>query len=801
MPRPTPWYRRFLWGGGLLALALLLSGCVERVDWDTLQWQGPFPAGDLYHTRRLAQEIVPQRDGLCAVEVQLLDRPGSGRPAVPLLVQLCRDRACTDVVATATVPTETLSTQSTFALRFPPERASAGQTYWLVASAPAAEVPAQATLRADTVDRYPPGQLWRDGQPAGGDLAFRTYYSVGASDLLRELVQGAARSLRFLPALFLTFLAPGLLIVRLLPPEDRDDPLERWALSLGLSVAFWPVVLLLLSQTRIRWNALEARIAGRLLLAVALALEVRDRVRAPRKRTAQPPWAALTLGGLAGLGLLLRALQAADLPAPLWMDAIHHALLARLIVEKGGIPVDYTPYIQAPATYHFGFQSLVALLHVWSEEPFPRALLIVGQTLSALAGITLYPWGKRLGGSAWAGVAAAAVPTAFTWMPSYALSWSRYTLVGGLFLLPIGAHLLQRWLERRPLQGGLGLVTTIAAAGLLVTHLRIAAFFALWAVLFLLATLVGRRYSAQEMARPLLRALLAAAGAVVLTAPWLLRSVRLLWLPAAREWPTSVDGLSFYYITAGAGIWVARVAPCGIGAGLLLRRRAAILLLAWSALLFLLATGAMPGLSQGGLVDSLSVNVALYVPLALGVALAAGAAAQFVQRIPVWGKGWLRPAAAVALIGLSLWGARSLRQVVNPQTGLLSHADLEAIAWIGSHTPPDAVFLIQSYEWMPHVFAGSDGGYWIEPLTGRRTWPPPALYGLGESSEVAHINEVARTAAESRGEALHTLLRQEGIAYVYLGRYGGSLTPEKLCRPYFRPAYVRDGVWVFAVEP
>ncbi len=799
MSRTRAWYWLLLWGGGLLALALLLYGRQERVDWDTLQWQGPFPAGDLYRKRRLAQEIVPRRDGLSAVEVQLLDRPGSGRPAVPLLLQLCRDAACAETVAAATIPPEALSNPSTI-LRFPPERDSAGRSYWLVASAPWADVPAQGTLRADIVDRYPEGSLWRDGRPTEGDLAFRTYYSVEMPGLLREAMAGTVRSLRFLPALFLLFLAPGLLLVRCVPGAG-DDPIERRVLALGLSVAFWPVALLLLSQTPLRWNVLEARLAGGALGATALGLEVWDVVRGRMGFRRQWLGPALGLLALAGLGLVLRSLQAADLPGPLWMDAVHHTLVARRIVEGGAIPADYLPYVRAPATYHYGFQSLVALLHVWSGEPLPRALLIVGQTLSALAGIALYPWGKRLGRSPWAGLVAAAVPTAFTWMPSYALSWSRYTLVAGLFLLPVTTILFRRWAERARWHAGLCLTVALTCAGLLVTHLRVAALFAFWALLDALATAVGSRYAPQPMLRPALRAIVAACGAMLLTAPWLIRSIRLLWVPAARTWPAATDGLSFYYASAGAGRWAALLGLLGAAAGLFWRRRETLVLLGWSALLFLLAGGKLPGLTSGGLFDSTSVNVALYLPVALGTALAVGTLARVALQFPRSAQKWLRQTALVALVAASLWGARGLKQVVNAQTGLLTQADVKAMAWIEANTPPDAVFLINSFEWMDHVFAGSDGGYWIEPLTGRRTWPPPALYGLGESSEVAQINRVARAAMGSEGETLHALLRGAGITHVYLGRFGGALAPEKLCRPFFRPAYAQDGVWVFELEP
>jgi len=34
-----------------------------------------------------------------------------------------------------------------------------------------------------------------------------------------------------------------------------------------------------------------------------------------------------------------------DLAAPAWVDSVHHAVITRLIVEKGGLPFSYSPYI------------------------------------------------------------------------------------------------------------------------------------------------------------------------------------------------------------------------------------------------------------------------------------------------------------------------------------------------------------------------------------------------------------------------------------------------------------------------
>ena len=228
----------------------------------------------------------------------------------------------------------------------------------------------------------------------------------------------------------------------------------------------------------------------------------------------------------------------------------------------------------------------------------------------------------------------------------------------------------------------------------------------------------------------------------------------------------------------------------------------------------------IPGLRMGAIVDDTAVAIAMYVPLSIAAALAGGGIVRLIrgvqrepQRLP-WvaslarqvrrlhpsGRGW-RWAAAVLLVALCAWGAYQLRDIINQRTILLTPADLQAMEWIQENTTPEDIFLINNYEWMAHVFAGTDGGYWITPLTGRRTWPPPALYGLGTGEYVTRVNYVSQTAMDSPdGGTLYALLRAHGVAYVYLGRYGGPLPPEKLLSyPGFRLVYHQSGVWIFSV--
>jgi hypothetical protein len=581
-------------------------------------------------------------------------------------------------------------------------------------------------------------------------------------------------------------------------------------------------------------NSVAVRVGAGLVGLLALGLFILDLRRGRWRHLGKVPapvWVAFC--GIVAVGLALRIVHALDLVGPMWVDAVHHSLLARLILERQAIPGDYLPYVEvAPATYHFGFQSLIALLHDLTGRPIPDCLLLLGQALSGLTALPVYTLGKRWGGSRWAGLFAAAVPAALCLMPAYYISWSRYTEVTGLFILPLAALLLERVLRMRRWHWGLAAAAAVATAGLLVTHLRVAAFLAVLAGFMVLDATLQWRY--RSIWVPWVRALVVALASAALTWPWLGPSIQHLWLPAAQSWPASADTLSLYFILFGPGRYVVPVVAVGAALGLLWRRRETLLLALWVGVLPLLANPGLVGLQSGGplerlfpgfhlgaVVDTLAVDIALYIPLGLAAALAGGGLACFARwlcrnahqrrlavglghlarRVRLEGTGW-RWAAAIVLVGLSVWGAYTLRGVVNAGTAVLTPPDLRAMEWIQENTAPADVFLINSEEWMPAVYAGKDGGSWIASLTGRRTWPPAALYGLGTSEYIIRINDVARQAmADPAPDELHTLLREHGITYVYLGRYGGALPPEKLLAGRFQLVYHQEGVWIFRVEP
>ena len=193
-----------------------------------------------------------------------------------------------------------------------------------------------------------------------------------------------------------------------------------------------------------------------------------------------------------GLTLASRLQAVAGLEIPLWWDSVHHTAIVQLMLDNGGIFSSWEPYYPLSTfTYHFGFHATAAGLAWLSGLAAPAAVLLLGQVLNACSVPVAYLLAERLTGRAWAGVVAALVTGLVSLMPAYYVNWGRYTQLAGQIILPVAAVLTVEAVER----GGWRRLLTAAvlAAGLALTHYRVAVFYGAFVVAFALVRAYQRR--------------------------------------------------------------------------------------------------------------------------------------------------------------------------------------------------------------------------------------------------------------------------------------------------------------------
>lgn len=605
----------------------------------------------------------------------------------------------------------------------------------------------------------------------------------------------------------LIFLLPGYATLSVLHPRLELDVPQRLMVSTGLSVAVLPLFLFGSSLLGLKLSPLSVAL---LFLFLGIASIWRVKGDLLRKSSWKRFWAQidaiyLLLLVLFALGVLVRFLMVRDLVAPMWGDSYHHTMISQLLVDNGGLFTSWEPYAPLRSfTYHFGFHSLVAFYHWLTGAEVIEAVIIVGQILNALSILVAYLLTERLTNARWAGLIAALITGLLSPMPLYYVNWGRYTQLAGQVILPVALIFLMDSLEGRQWPLRSWILATLALAGLILTHYLVVVYYAAFALIYLMWSLVAERRSGGLI---LFRMVAVAFGAALLTAPWLV-NLAIDLLPSYISPPVrfSQEYLDIYFAFPGIGSYVSYplggLALLGIALAFLRRERGGILVVLWTAVLFLAATAYRSGLPGTGLVTYGAVLIAAYLPVSILAGLF------FARLIETFGLERRKGQAILVILVLAaaLVGTLNSFAPLNGFYMLVHSADAEALDWIGANTPPSAKFLVSSFSASGEggVIVGSDAGWWIPLWTERENSVPPINY-IWERIEQADFDEIYALAGIDlkRTQSPDTLsvLERSGITHVYIGKQGGQMKAEIFARsPIYREIYAQRGVAIFEIE-
>ena len=800
----------------LAALALLSTGCrTFALDADAMQTRLDAATPPLDGSHTLVQSFVCQRPNLCEIELlpAVYETPGEGALTWRLVSTVDNQ-----VLATQNIPVTSIYANQPLRLTFPPQADSAGRSYAL-------ELEGTAGVRVgfwrSSLNAYGRGELQVDGSGDPGDLHFATRCRYDVPVMLRQMAGFLPRIWLCIPLLALLLL-PGYVLRHSIGLVQPMDPVAALALTVGLSLALVPVALLWSTVLGLQWQRTLCQGAFGVLAICVLGRLLRTRRRdlAPWVEPGQRKL-VLTMAALLAVTLLLRLVQIRNLALPAWVDSPQHALVTQLITLHGQVPQSYEPLLPVQTfLYHFGFHADTAVFAWLSGLPIPQAMLILGQVLNAACALAAYLLAVHLTRRKMAGVAAATVVGLVSYLPAYYASWGRYTQLTGLLLLPGALVTALQWLESEERNYRWLLGAGLMQAGLFVTHARVSIFGACFLLAYLLLTCGALLHSGN---RTRIRELWWRSGLLVvlglgLAGPWLVQVLTAM-IAAVRGAAGGIHGEPSYNAVPMGLLFIARnrelmaLGALGAMVGLVQRRRETVVVLLWCLVVALVVNPGWLGLPTTELLNNATALIALFLPLSILI----GQAVTFVwdQTPPAlehlarsWGRTWrvavaVRVALAVVLVATALGCAWGMVSVVNPDTILATAEDLAAMAWICENTPPNALFLINARYWQLDLYTGSDGGYWIPLLTGRRTLLPVVAYSYGQPEYVQHISDMAEVVSETKDAQkapFQAILEQEQVQYVYIGAKGGALTPKTFADgSRYRPVYSSGEVWIFEV--
>lgn len=517
----------------------------------------------------------------------------------------------------------------------------------------------------------------------------------------------------------------------------------------------------------------------------------------------------LAFFAVAAIITYLRFANIRGLVLPLWVDSVHHSALARLIMQQGTVPDSYRPYADVDGIYyHLGYHVVVALIAALTRADVEHVMLIFGQLLSILASLSLYLLTARLSGYSVAGLTAMTISGTLSLMPAYYVTWGRYTQLMGLAILPLAMLMVRAAISK----GGRA---NIAYAGLIsaclfFVHYRVTIFLGTYILAYLLCATLRFAFERRSILPLFRNTALLAAVTLVVAVPWLSRLAaefifpldtllaRLVGSPEFNSvpWDLVLDKLvPLLYVLAALGAI----------AGIARRQLDVVAILLWLVLTVVVVNPTFLGLSPSWVVNNFSLVISQYVPLSI---LGGFAISDVLIVLESWftprGRQWLNIAASIGLVIIASASAVNMTNIVNPVTVLATADDIDALAWIRKATPASAVFLVNERLWQAKTYVGTDGGYWIPNLTGRRTTMPIVFYSQGSPDYITQVNDLAQKIAASpdpNNLDFLAMLSARAVTYVYFGSKGGPLSIEAFERsPHFHVVYSNATVIILEAD-
>jgi hypothetical protein len=814
--------------GSICLLLLSVGWWLNRGDWiypDQVQAVDVL-AQDLVGNTPIGQTFTAYQAGLEAIEVKAY--LPNNQSDQPLTLHLREGVEATQDLRQVTISTASLTDRAWARFSFDPLPASRLKDYYFFVEGASATTSDGISLYYGPPEAYLDGAAYLNGYPQEAQLAFRLVYDRPL--MFWDLIQDIVASIPGAIVIMVLLICPGGVLLAWLWPEAEVDWFGWLTLSLGVSLALFP--LLFLFVWLINGKLSPFLTWGGLILSAMLLIWRATQVRLwiPATKFAgendTERWYTYLINGLLVFVVLLvvgtRLAIIRNVTIPFWGDSVQHAVIAQRMVEEGGLFDSWLPYANFKTlTIHFGFHSLVALLTWLLRGDVPQRTLLAGQIANMAAVLTLYPIALYLSGKRWAGIAAILIAGLLMPMPMYYVNWGRYPQLAGQAILPVALWLFVSVLSARRF-GWRWLLVSIVSAGLFLTYYRMPIFLAPFILLWLIKVLFARCdwTTLQQLARTL--GGIALVGGVLLL-PWLIHVREGQLATRAVKLAATASRIRVEFIFQELIIWqdvlfYSGLIPLGLAIGALLwsifsQRWQIVLVSIWYLILVSSPFGRLLPIPLLGFVESFSIIITIYIPVALLVGWLAGEIVHWLQNNKNYEISYLL-LLPVPFLLLGLWGAKNSLSLLVREHQMVFKPDERAMNWISRNTPVGSRFFVDGFTvYNDNSVVGADAGWWIPLLANRENTMPPQ-YALLNEAEITpgYSRNIVNSILAMRDNPFVSendlaLLKDLGVTHIYSGQAQGKvnnpfplINPQKLAQsPNLELIYREDRVWIFAL--
>lgn len=622
---------------------------------------------------------------------------------------------------------------------------------------------------------------------------------------------------------FIILIIPGWALLSIAGYWHQWKGLQRWIVAVGLGIAFYPALFYLMRLVLpfIKFGPFSM---GALLIVMALFAVWRMRkswqVQLSFDRF---EWIAIAIFGMT---LFTRIWIVRNQPFPAWSDSLHHAILTQMTADLGQLPYSMQPYFPIPLEqYHLGLYAITATVSWLAHVPAHTALLWTAQVLNALCGLGVYLALDRKVGRLGA-IVGAVVVGLLSHQPAFYVNWGRFTQLASQTVMLIAWVVTwdcsTRWRKGDTIKSS-GIWYSLVLAALLnsavfLLHFRVAAFY----LPLLFISLVWEFWQAlrdKKVLRFALGVCIVGVISLFIVFPALLgamsvyidRNVEQGANTSVEEVEIIEETISLYYEFPLSSVtelavrsWL--LALTGLAAlwGLARRNKLVVTSLVWVLVLILIGGAYRLGIPLLNITNMGAVLIMLYLPIGLILGAAAEEGIEFIDRY-----GWKEKAVKIVIPAIFIAGyifSHIRASDIEPFRYFVTPEDVAAMEWIKENTPPDALFAVNTFFWLPQAPHGTDAGYWIPYFTGRETTAGVMIISLAEPMYQPEI--VKESASVEKLENTISVvdeLDNMGVDYIFIGRQGDfsgpGLNPDLLSKsPDLDPVYRENGVVIFKIE-
>lgn len=452
--------------------------------------------------------------------------------------------------------------------------------------------------------------------------------------------------------------------------------------------------------------------------------------------------------------LFWRVVQIKDVFVPNWYDGLIHTYLLEEFSLKSNVPFDHL--------YHIGFHAITLVVHFFWKLNFQETVLLSGQWLSVVCGISFYIIARRYIRDPFASGFSLVVFLFILLFPSLLISWGHYPYLLGFALLPPAVLTSQDWINNRK--------STILEPLIFVISLSLIQYglLLIW-FSFILVYLINQIIFKEKFRKKVL----GNNKGVFLRPFYFLFPVSMIILPNTFHSPylemIQSNMLSRFYITdfGFSTQYVLRLFRTHdsffiylwifwLFWSLIWSRRLLYVTMFWP-----LATWLIVWIQYQVLENPILTYVNLIVFLSIPISISIGLLARQMLWVLIkldasnslpGSKHRMKSRLLILVTIAMLAGIFTSPLSIDQRTALFTDEDLPAMRWIIDHTAKDSGFLIRSVSWGNDGLIPSDGGGWIPLLTGRRAIIP----------EKGELYDICQFAAD------------HDVQYLYFGKERGS---------------------------